>query len=405
MQSDTNTTAVAVLPKIYRPSGFWKIALLLCSAVAICGGGAGVLFAAVGQFTSPGSRVTLAFVFGSFSLLGIYVLLWLFRSRVLLFPDRISIEELTSAKVFSRDELAGWRIRPSSPPALVLQPKDKHRGAVKIALVFPQDDDFQEWFNALPSLDNQESETSEAEVLEDPHFGASPPARSVMLEKGKKRATILSAVSIVVSLWAIFYPRPYLPLILILAALPWVAVTIVWRSGGLFRVDQVKNDAHPSVASALLFPELALMLRAVLDFDVFQSATAVALYIAVGGVLALAIFFVDPVSRRRKSTAVAFCALALAYGYGASIQFNVLLDRSPGANFAAVVQGKYVDHGKQTYYVLELGPWGPNTKPNNLDVRKATYESIRRGDVAELTVRKGALGISWYYLTAWERPN
>jgi len=404
MYQPSRLATSTVYPREYCAAGFWKGLLLLCSLVLLCGGIAGICFAVAGQFDRPSARIWFGGLFFVFVVLSAYVLLWLFKSKIVLFPDRISIEELTSTKVFHRDELRGWRMMPTSPPTLVLESKENRR-AVKVGLVFPLDDEFLEWFDAVPSLDVQEAEASKAEIREDPRLGLTRSERTRVWEEGAKRAKLLSGASTVVCVWAIFYPRPYDPLVLLLAVLPWVAIAMVKGSGGLIRADEVRNDAHPNVAVALISPGLALSLRAVLDYEVLGYSVALALSLVIGGAMAFAALTVDPATRKKTASAVGLFVFSLAYGYGIVIEANCLLDRSQGVSYSAIVQGKHVNNGKHTSYELELGAWGPKTAPNELEIGKATYGHIQPGDVAFLRLKQGALGMKWFYMRSWQKPD
>src|SRR6185437_4700146 len=77
----------------------------------------------------------------------------------------------------------------------------------------------------------------------------------------------VNGVGCVVGLWGFVYPRPYGLAIGALFVLPWVALEIVHRSRGLFRLDAPKKDVHPNVAFAFFVPTMILMLRGVLDFN------------------------------------------------------------------------------------------------------------------------------------------
>jgi hypothetical protein len=145
-----------------------------------------------------------------------------------------------------------------------------------------------------------------------------------------------------------------------------------------------------------------LSLRALLDYDVLQSPLSIALYVAVGGALLVAIAIVDPTQRSRGWTMVIFGFITLAYGYGSVIEANALLDRSTGIAYSAPVKGKQIIDGRSTTYELDLGAWGPKTGTNDLDVGRATYEQIQPGDIALLKLKKGALGVRWYYLSDWQ---
>ena len=159
-------------------------------------------------------------------------------------------------KFFPVNELLGWRIKPSSPPTLVL--KNRHAHSIKINLLFQLDDEFVKWLSKLPALHTEEVLASQAEVLDDERLGNTVSERTASLQDGLKRTRLLNGSAMIVSLWAIFYPRPYFPLMLLLVALPCLATEVSRRSHGLLRMDEVRNDVHPNVALMYLFPILAL---------------------------------------------------------------------------------------------------------------------------------------------------
>jgi hypothetical protein len=339
----------------------------------------------------------------AFAALGGYLILWLLRSETVLYADRIDFKGVFSTKSFSRDELRGWRVRPNSPPTLVLERKQGR--SFKTSLVFRVDDEFSDWFDSIPSLDDEEIVKSEAsvqsEIENDERFGRNPFERGQVLLKAKKIAKALSAASTIAALLGIFYPHPYEALILVLALLPWIGIEIMRRSHGLFRADDLKNDAHPSIAYALLFPGAVMTLRAIFDYEVIQSAYAIALYVLVGVALLAAILIFDPTQRRRIGTLPVFLLFGVAYGYGVIVEANALLDRSPGTLYSATVENKQIISGKSTEYKLYLTAWGPRASTNELDVSSSTYKQIRTGQTIQLKLKMGALGVRWYYLSDW----
>src|ERR1700733_3891154 len=284
MPNRSSGVPAEIYPKTYRTSGFWKAALYLCSALSAAGGAAGLIYSAVGQFYELTGRIVLACVCFAFTALGGYLIMWLLQSKTILFADRIDFQGVFSTKTFPRDELRGWRVLPTSPPTLVLQRKGG--SSFKTGLVFRVDEEFSEWFDSIPSLDEKETAVSEAgvqaEIHNDERFGVTPSEKSETLQKARKTGKTLSTISIVAIVWGFFYPRPYEVSMLLLALLPWIGIEIMRRSHGLFRADKLKNDAHPSVVYALIFPGIVLCLRAVLDYNVLQSVYAPSLYFDVG---------------------------------------------------------------------------------------------------------------------------
>lgn len=403
MPNRSSRAPAEIYPRTYRASGFWKIALYLCSALIAAGGAAGLIYSTVGHFHGLTGRTILACLCFAFTALGGYLTLWLLQSKTVLYADLIDFQGVFSTKTFNRDELIGWRVLPASPPTLVLERKGGR--SFKTSLVFRVDEEFSDWFDSIPCLDEKETALSEAslqtEIQNDERFGATLSERSEALQKARKTAKILSTISIVAVVWAFVYPRPYEVLMMLLALLPWIGIEIMRRSHGLFRADELKNDAHPSVAYALIFPGILLCLRAILDYDVLQSAYAVALYVLVGCALFATVLFFDPTQRSRRGILPVFFLFGVAYGYGLIVEANALFDRSPGILYTAAVQSKEIISGRSTTYRLELSPWGPNAGTNELDVSSSTYNQIQTGQTVRLKMKMGALGVHWYYLYGW----
>ncbi len=277
---------------------------------------------------------------------GIYCLLSTYRSKVVLFPDRIEAEELTRTDVLSRDEIRGWRPIPTSPGGFVFIPKNPGQRPVKVAQVFRPDSTFLEWVYTLPSLDELDRKRSKGEVRKDARLGATPGERMKSLAKGRRLAACVNIGASSVALWGFLWPQPYETVVLSLVAVPWVALAIVKGSRGLFRVDGYKNDAHPNVAIALIFPGLILMFRGVIDYQVL-GALALGWYaLGIGVALWFCTCLADATMRTRVGSAIAFFAFAVLYGYGVAAEANALLDRSPEQSYSAEVTDKRVVSGK-----------------------------------------------------------
>jgi len=120
-------------------------------------------------------------------------------------------------------------------------------------------------------------------------------------------------------------------------------------------MDAARNDVHPTVAVAFLFPPMVLLLRAVTDFNVVQTLPVETVSAGIGGCLLLATFVVDPSRRGKVGAAIAIGLFCLAYGYGLAIEANVLFDRSSPTTYEVTVIDKHVSRGKATTYNLDLG--------------------------------------------------
>ena len=393
---------VVSYPRVYRVSRGWLISLTLFGFLCSAGGIAGAWQFATRPAKSTQSPLWLAGLFVTIALFGIYCLLSTLRSRIVLFPDRIEIVQLTHTTVLNREEIRGWRLLTASAPGLVFEPRDPSRRTVKTAQIFRLDPEFWEWLDTLPCLDREEARNSKAEARTDPRLGANPGERIRTLTKGRRFGKQLTIVTVVVMLWGIV-PIPYPLAIFALASLPWIAVAIVKRWNGVFRIDGRRQDVHPNVALPFLFPGLILLLRAVNDYNLIGSFRMVWMPIGIAALLSFAAFSIDDSLRGRTGTLLAIFGLSLAYGYGLAVEVNGLFDRSPGITYRPHVQDKRIVRGRSTTYQLELEPWGPRKTPNRLKVGRSTYDPIQRGNLVVLVLRPGALGVNWYYLRAWER--
>ena len=396
MFGELSSTTTGVDSRVYRAAGFWKVAMTVCALLLICGSATGAYLDLHRQTGPWQANVLLLLLCFFFFTLGFYCLLWVFKARLVLAPNQLVIEGPFVTKVLTCEQLLGWRMMPTSPPTLVLKDRELH--STRVNLLFQPDDEFVEWLSRLPALDVEEAFASEAEILDDERLGNTVSDRTASLQEGLRRTRLLNGFSVLVSLWAIIYPRPYFPLMLLLVALPWLATEVSRQSHGLIRMDEVRNDAHPNLALMYLFPILALCLRAVFDYEILYSGLLLLWCLAISAALIAVLLMVDPSTRTRKTIITALYAFALIYAYGATVEVNGMQERSP-VTYVTTVQGKHVNHGKRTSYDIRLGPWGPKTSENELEVSEATYNSLQPGNHASVKLRTGWLGVQSCYLT------
>jgi hypothetical protein len=116
--------------------------------------------------------------------------------------------------------------------------------------------------------------------------------------------------------------------------------------------------------------------------------------------LAAAAMLVDPWLRKHRGSAALLTLLCVAYGYGAGLEVNALLDRSPPMTYPVVVQSKRASHGKSTSYHFGLQAWGPFDTGQDVMVPAWRYRQTQIGDTVCVALRAGALGVAWYTVTS-----
>jgi hypothetical protein len=396
MEISTNDAALSPAARVYRASVFWKVVLTTCSALMI-GMILGLWFVGMGE-RPTWQMILLKIVLGvSFVSLGVYCLLWVFKGRISLLPDQIVVHGPFRTQWISLDQLQGWRIVNGTPPTLCLYLKESDARVVKVSLLFELDDEFVRWLGLTASLDEAEQAASLKEVAEDESLGRDETERWETERRWRLRAKVLNGTATIASVWGLFHPRPYVPLMVALAALPWLGVLAVWRSKGFVRLDEFRNDARPNVAFVFLLTPSILMLRAVLDYEILWSFALVVWCLLIAGVLTLNALQVDLTVRTKKSTAIAFLLFSLFYGYGFTVELNGL-HAAKTTTYMTHVDGKRISDSKGIRYEVELGAWGTEKGGDEFEVSKAEYEGMHPGDAVTVVLRRGWLGVEWYSL-------
>jgi hypothetical protein len=60
------------------------------------------------------------------------------------------------------------------------------------------------------------------------------------------------------------------PAVASLGLLPIIAIAIVAKSGGLYRINRRRNEVNPAFTTPISIPGFVLMLRAVLDINLLD---------------------------------------------------------------------------------------------------------------------------------------
>jgi hypothetical protein len=139
-------------PRTYRMSLVWR-AFNLIFGFAFISFGASTLRSAL-----AGPQVDVFwFVWGIFfPIVGILAMLQGLKYRVVLFADRIEVQNLVSTRVLRRDEILGRRLlQYKGPPSILLVPRSAQR-PLGVRLVLKTDSAFWEWMDTVPDLDAQD---------------------------------------------------------------------------------------------------------------------------------------------------------------------------------------------------------------------------------------------------------
>jgi hypothetical protein len=389
---------LSLYPASYRVSKGYGAFFSFIGAIPILGGSVGIWYFATGhEMRSPGQALFMAAICLAFVLLGVLLIASILRSTVTLLPDAIIIQGIFSSRTLLRSQIAGRRVLPTQyVSTLALIPHSSHQKKLKIPLMFRSDPAFDAWFAAIPDLDAKELAQSQADLDADPDLGFHSEDRKQRVAQAKDTAKYLNVISWIALVWGFFFPRPYPLAIAVLAVLPIVAVVLLLRSRGIYQIEGRRNDRRPSLAVPFIFPGMVLVLRTTVDLHLLHWASLLTASAICTLVLTVILVSSDPGLRKRPWTALIILFLGVFYFYGAIAEVNSLLDRASPQTYEVAVTGKHIVSGKSTSYHLELEPWGPLTKPDNVTVPSPLYYYTAPGNTVCVDLYPGTLHIPWY---------
>jgi hypothetical protein len=378
-------------PRTYGLSvaGKWLVSVLGLALVSLSLTGA-VLF-------SPAGSAVLYAVCGVLALLGIYLLATAVFYRVMLDADSVQVFEIYRRRHLARRDIEGRShfANGQGPSGWVLVPKAGFGGKIQLSRFLEIDKDFLDWIRSLRDLDQgkkhaaAQEKTAAIAALKQRGFSQST------IERLRRIAVGLNFSTYGLGLAGLFVRDPNHLLIWALITLPWVGIFLVFMFAPYYRFGGPRNGPLPDLSLVLMIPGLFLSLRALQGIAPVGWEGPLSLTVFGSVILVGLAFWCDPWLKQHRGTAVLLLVPCCAYGYGAGMQVNALLDQSTPKTYRVIVTGKYVSHGKSTSFHLKLAPWGPNVSGQTLVVFRSQYDGTKTGDTVCMLLLSGALGVAW----------
>jgi hypothetical protein len=271
-----------------------------------------------------------------------------------------------------------------------------HLKPLRIPQIFDLNSSSQAWLGTLSDLDAADRRASENELL---LAGDRRRANLGARIRALARARWIAGTTLVVAafgIWGMFVPDYAGLTIVLLTALPWVVLAIGAASHGLFAVNDWRNDAHPSLAPAIVIPALVLAVTTLKDYSILKWDVAIAVSVAGGVFFAMLLGLVDRSVMHSARRFVLILPFAIAYCFGVIGQANARPDSIPPTIFRVAVAGKYWSSGRTKIWYLRLASTDALTVPADVSVPGPLWEAVRVGDTVCVNLHAGALRINWF---------
>jgi hypothetical protein len=216
----------------------------------------------------------------------------------------------------------------------------------------------------------------------------------------------LEIIALVLSLWFIFFPRPYNILFTALVLMPLIGLFINGLQrpslATLVSITKEGKNYKYDVIDFIDMPAWAILLRVLIDFE-YESFSSLIIPGTVAFVLILVILFSTHklIEERIKNKGYVYLLLVFnifLYSYGATYGVNCVYDNSKAEVYETQVISKRISTGKSKRRYIKVEPWGSHREKEEITVSNEEYERIQSGDFIKIDVHKGLLGIPWYFV-------
>lgn len=389
------------MKKEYRIAKGWKIFIWICLPLFMgLFGWLGVM-----PYTEDNFDLTLALILTPISLglefLMILGLIDTIKSKLIIEKEQIINVGVFKTKELDFDNIKGFKVDQNY---LHFLPKNKRDKKIKVSTYVGRFGELREWCEQqFANLDIEEFVNEENEILENEEFGRTQEERDYRFTKAKKTTKTINTISWIVALSTWFYPHFYEIQIVLCGLLPIVGLIIYRTSNGLIRLDEKPNSAYPNILSTLYIPSCALMIRALMDFTIFDYSNIWKPALAIFVLFSLIVLKGAKVEYNFKKgvTYLAIFGMLMfggMYAYGLLITTNVVFDESQPSAYKAEILDKRISSGKTTTYYFELSKWGPKTEIDDVSVSKEIYNSREIGDSAVVYFNHGLYKIPYYFV-------
>ena len=354
------------------------------------------------EWPLPESKVAGVTVLGVLALVFLWLSVRQLIYKITLTDDAIASSQWGWQRGLRRADIAGFReVRNRGRRFLTIVPIDPRLKSLRLGPDLATDAAFEAWIAALPDLNAEDFKASEARILGDRSYGATPQARLARLGAARTLAKRMNAVALVVAAWCLVAPWPYLAAIGAAAVLPLLALLMVAISGGLLRFTRSTTEAHAATAVIPVYGTAVLAWRVWSDVHLIDLSVAVRVGGVIGPVLlAFAVIADRSLTRHIHSLGIA-AAVAIAYGISVVTLANVQLDRSPGQYFQSRIIDSHVGRAKTRTHLIKLAPWGPRQSAADVSVSETMFNRLAMpGSVACISLHDGAFGIPWFSIDA-----
>lgn len=211
---------------------------------------------------------------------------------------------------------------------------------------------------------------------------------------------LYNTLGILIGLWALFYPNPYriaISLSMVAASIGFI-ILFICKSV----VFLVQDGSSPFVGLTIALNSMAIFMSTTFGSNTIYSTT-LWIYFAVSCFILIAMMIFLKKIKLRNIVALFFIIFSIpAYCMGTILNVNFLYDYSEPSFYTTTIVGKDIYESGTKFHIevhrVEVSPWGPLESNNTVVVSDKAYYEVTNNERVYVCLKKGLLGINWYYL-------
>lgn len=330
--------------------------------------------------------------------LGVFFIREAMKLSLVVDDTSLTVTHAFSTRSVLLDEISGYR--KGSKDTILLDLKSGER-ALTIPNSIERRSELIGWLKGkYPDIDAERAKEVTEAVLHDDRYGDTEEERAAKLAMAKK-LMIYSAVAPLLFIWVIIDPQPFRLLMLILLAIPVLAVWLTWYYKGILQVFVSNKRPYPSLIVGIIGTVFAALIAIIRVYKVYLFGGH-GLLLLVGCSIVLTLLWAiacRAALEGDKNPFVVYGGMLLiagVYAYNALLFINCSYDTNPPEKWRVGVDRKYAQHGRSTSYWLDLSPWGRYDAGKSVSVEYKFYHSVAEGDTVNVLIHPGECGIAWY---------
>ena len=226
----------------------------------------------------------------------------------------------------------------------------------------------------------------------------------------------LEYFAIGISIWFVFYPKPYLFVFTLLILIPIVGIII----NGLHKpsiaslveitIDEKNKGLKYDVADFIDIAAWAILIRIFMDYHFENFKSLVIPGLVSISIITIILFLTHKKieqSNRNKFWIYASVIFNISvYSFATTYGINCVYDFSKPKVFSTKITDKTFTtrKGRKSYYI-EIAPWGEHSQKEDIKVSLNEYENYSIGENIEVDLKEGFLNIPWFFVEKNEENN